>query len=209
MRILVTGSRVWTREDLVRGAISQYLADVTPEPDWTDIVIIHGACPTGADLHAARWAYDFDVRQETYPANWEMYGKRAGPFRNQQMVDAGADVCLAFPLGASHGTRDCMRRAQQAGIYVKSFEDPAIDGHPIEVDVSTGVLPERVYEKFNQAIGEAVEKSNQRLTEMLGPDSGYRTTYGSEPILPGHTRMTFPARYPDEPAIVETNPPKE
>lgn len=32
---------------------------------------------------------------------------------------------------------------------------------------------------------------------------------GSEPILPGHTRTTFPARYPDEPAIVETNPPND
>ena len=127
MRILVTGSRVWVREDLVRGAIHQYLVDREADPDWTDIVIAHGACLTGADLHAARWAFDFDVRQETYPANWEMYGKRAGPFRNQQMVDAGADICLAFPLGASRGTRDCMRRAQEAGIPMKSFEDLTVN----------------------------------------------------------------------------------
>jgi len=85
-------------------------------------VIIHGGCPTGADAHAAQWAFDFDVREEVYPANWEMYGKAAGLFRNQQMVDAGADVCLAFPLGESRGTRDCVRRAVEAGIPVKVIE---------------------------------------------------------------------------------------
>ncbi len=121
MRILVTGSRVWNREDLVRGAIHQYLVD-QGAADIADVVIIHGACPTGADLHAARWASDFDVRQETYPANWGQHGKAAGPIRNQQMVDAGADVCLAFPLGASRGTRDCMARARKAGIPVKSYD---------------------------------------------------------------------------------------
>lgn len=132
VRILVTGSRVWTREDLVRGAIQDWLTERYPKSDtpWTELVIIHGACPTGADFHAGRWAFDFDVRQETYPANyWRMYGGNAHEFRNQQMINAGADVCLAFPLGASRGTRDCMRRAAEAGILVKSFENPAIDGY--------------------------------------------------------------------------------
>jgi hypothetical protein len=35
------------------------------------------------------------------------------------MVDLGADLVLAFPLGKSEGTRDCIRRATAAGIHVR------------------------------------------------------------------------------------------
>ena len=39
------------------------------------------------------------------------------------MVNAGADLCLAFPLGESRGTRDCVRRADAAGIPVLNYGD--------------------------------------------------------------------------------------
>jgi hypothetical protein len=41
------------------------------------------------------------------------------------MVAAGADLCLAFPIGASPGTRSCMRLAAAAGIPVIDLSDPA------------------------------------------------------------------------------------
>ena len=44
------------------------------------------------------------------------------------MVDLGADVCLAFPLGESRGTRDCMRRASEAGIPVIDYDPAARHG---------------------------------------------------------------------------------
>jgi hypothetical protein len=34
------------------------------------------------------------------------------------MVSLGATLCIAFPLGASEGTRGCMRLAEAAGIPV-------------------------------------------------------------------------------------------
>ena len=42
----------------------------------------------------------------------------AGPVRDQAMVDAGADLCVAFhrAIGNSKGTKDCLRRALAAGI---------------------------------------------------------------------------------------------
>ena len=87
------------------------------------IVVIEGQCPHGgADKFAEEWAIAQGVVLESYPANWKALGKIAGPYRNQQMVDAGADVCLAFPLLNSRGTYDCMRRAEEAGIPVKVFE---------------------------------------------------------------------------------------
>lgn len=56
------------------------------------------------------------ITEESHPADWENDGRGAGFIRNQRMVDLGADVCLAFVEGASRGTRDCMKRAGQAGI---------------------------------------------------------------------------------------------
>jgi hypothetical protein len=53
-----------------------------------------------------------------YRANRTPYNANAGPIRNQEMVDAGAEMCIAFhrAIGASRGTKDCVRRALAARI---------------------------------------------------------------------------------------------
>ena len=44
-------------------------------------------------------------------------GKRAGPLRNQRMLDEGKpDLVVAFPGGG--GTKDMVRRAVKAGVSV-------------------------------------------------------------------------------------------
>lgn len=116
-RVLVTGSRNWnnTDTDTIWGALDRELEELTDEEE---LVVIHGGCPTGADELANQWAEDRGVAVNVFPADWATHGKAAGPIRNQRMVDAGADVCLAFPLGESRGTRDCASRAKAAGIPV-------------------------------------------------------------------------------------------
>lgn len=86
-------------------------------------VLVHGDCPTGVDRIAKLWSRSpfGKVTEEAHPAQWKTMGSAAGPLRNQEMVDAGADICLAFPLGESPGTRDCMRRARKAGIPVIEY----------------------------------------------------------------------------------------
>lgn len=123
-RVLVTGSRDWTDGVALDYALraTLYLADAVGR---ASVVVVHGAA-RGADLMASRWC-DYtlvSIAQEPHRADWEKHGKAAGPIRNQEMVDAGADICLAFPLGESRGTRDCMERARKAGIPVLNFGDP-------------------------------------------------------------------------------------
>jgi len=114
-RVLITGSRDWTDEQAIRAA----LANITM---WhgAEIVVVHGACPTGADAIADRVARDWGggMTVERHPADWNAHGKAAGPLRNKHMVSLGADVCLAFPQGESRGTRHCMSEARAAGIPV-------------------------------------------------------------------------------------------
>ncbi len=116
-RILITGSREWTDLKSIETALLKATRQAHHKRE--PIIIVHGACPTGADEIAERLATFHGWRSEPYPALWDTDGyPQAGPMRNQRMVDLGADVCLAFPLGASRGTRDCMRRAEAAGIPV-------------------------------------------------------------------------------------------
>lgn len=121
-RVLVTGDRRHTDRDLVETALAQEFAHAL----WlgVNMVVVEGQCPRGgADRLAEEWATGREyVDHDPIPANWVALGNIAGPYRNQQMVDLGANVCLAFPLETSRGTWDCVRRAEEAGIPVKVFE---------------------------------------------------------------------------------------
>lgn len=107
MRVLVTGSRAWTDAERVYAELNAVY-----EPG---MVVVHGAA-RGADRMASDWAKMRGVEEEPHHADWDRFGKRAGFIRNWEMVKAGADLCLAFPLGESRGTRSCMKLAQQQGI---------------------------------------------------------------------------------------------
>ena len=78
--------------------------------------LVQGCCPTGADAYAVEWAKDRGVRCYGFEANWQEFGRRAGPLRNQQMIDFGLDGLIAFPGG--RGTADMLRRALAQGVTV-------------------------------------------------------------------------------------------
>ena len=115
MRILTTGSRDWEGyaperhiQRILTAALN--LAEALDSP----LTVVHGACPTGADQCVDRWALrrEGQVILETHPANWQQYGKGAGPRRNKWMVDLGADLCIGFLRAGSTGTTHCMTLAR-------------------------------------------------------------------------------------------------
>jgi hypothetical protein len=130
MRILITGSRNWSDVDKIREAIMDALPGI-PYGDPARHTVVHGGA-RGADYIAAEIAHQLGLTVEEHPADWEDHGKAAGPIRNQKMVNLGADICLAFPLGYSRGSWDCMFRAAMAGIPIENH------GHPTPGLVVTG-----------------------------------------------------------------------
>ena len=119
MRVLVTGSRTWDASEIIVKALAEAYA-VRPFGD--EFVVVHGRCPRGADAIADRVARHFGWVTEPHPADWERYGKAAGFRRNNEMVAAGADVCLAFIKDGSLGSSHCARQAERAGIPVRRYE---------------------------------------------------------------------------------------
>lgn len=140
-RLLVTGSRTWDNSIMVRSelyAASDALLE-RPSASSTPIIVVHGACRSGADAIAAAWCLERAnllpgyFGQEPHPADWNQHGKRAGFIRNEHMVDLGADLVLAFVMPCTvagcrnrkphgtHGAEHCARLAERAGIEVRRF----------------------------------------------------------------------------------------
>lgn len=65
--------------------------------------IVHGGA-SGADTMAGWWARKHNIRELPYPAQWELYQRRAGILRNIEMLRMEKpDFVIAFPGGAGTG----------------------------------------------------------------------------------------------------------
>jgi hypothetical protein len=95
-------------------------------------LLIAGGAP-GADTMAEQWARDRGIRTRIYMAQWNIYGRAAGPIRNARMLRKGRpDLVVAFPGGS--GTAGMVALAREAGVEVVM---------PLQNEMSeTGVLYE-------------------------------------------------------------------
>jgi len=124
-KILVCGGRDYRNRGVVWKTLNEY-------PELT--IVVHGDAP-GADRLARDYCQRYrmhamlsrgPVTDRPYPANWKTDGGRAGPLRNQRMIDTEhkptqpIDLVIAFPGGS--GTADMVRRAKAAGIPVREVK---------------------------------------------------------------------------------------
>lgn len=108
-RILITGSRTWTAVTLLRTTLAAW------RTVYPDAVLVHGGARGADQIAAAIWS-GWGLPTEAHPADWPRYGRRAGFVRNEHLVEAGADVCLAFIRDHSRGATHTADLAQAAGI---------------------------------------------------------------------------------------------
>lgn len=110
-RVLVCGDRNWTDKELIAGMLAK-LTNVEE--------VIEGKA-RGADSLAGEVAREMGIPVREFPAQWETYGRRAGPIRNLQMLNEGKpDVVIAFhdTLWRSRGTKHMIKIAEKAEITV-------------------------------------------------------------------------------------------
>ena len=133
--IIVTGSRMFRPKEAVWEVLDACYDRLKDRPKsetaMGTLVIRHGDCRVkGYRAGADRWAHEWcfrhpDVIEVMYPvrkAEWQTFGKGAGPRRNERMVKAGGDLLLAFPLEGprerSKGTWNCIDLARAHNIPV-------------------------------------------------------------------------------------------
>lgn len=118
MIVVVTGSRHYTDRDI----INRILDDVV---GTENCYLLHGDC-SGADTITDQWAIGkSNVKVVKYPANWDEYGKAAGPIRNTTMMKGAKELSENFNLPvkvlafhfegqyANSGTENAVRTACQ------------------------------------------------------------------------------------------------
>lgn len=100
LKLIVAGSRSFDDPRTLATWVEHVATHI--HPDRT-ISIVSGMA-RGAD----RLAYEYAMQTERlcyeFPAQWDIYGKRAGYLRNEQMGKF-ADALLAFWDGESRGTK--------------------------------------------------------------------------------------------------------
>lgn len=100
MKLVVAGSRHF---DLEADSIDNYVYLLGIPFRGGPDEVVSGGCPTGADKAAKRYAEIYSYAYKEFPADWDKYGKMAGPIRNGQMAAYG-DALLLIWDGASRGS---------------------------------------------------------------------------------------------------------
>ena len=107
-RIVVAGSRNYENYTEAKRYIEYYVKDIKKE---NTLVFVSGGC-RGADMLGERYAKENGYKTERFPADWEKYGKAAGPMRNREMAEA-ADYVICFWDGKSLGTKSMIEFAKE------------------------------------------------------------------------------------------------
>lgn len=117
-RVAVCGGRnledlgtVWSALDVVRADIERVGIEMS---------LVHGGC-RGADKLAASWAVYNQIDCTEVAADWNQHGRKAGPIRNQLIIDDYAPHSLVVFKGGL-GTADMVRRARKAGVQLLRFD---------------------------------------------------------------------------------------
>lgn len=115
-RIIIAGSRSFDDYDLLCRECDNFIGE---SKDSFKIVILSGGAK-GADRLGERYAEERDYDIEWHAAQWKKYGRSAGIKRNEEMAKR-AHSLIAFWDGLSHGTKNMIDTAKEAGLYVKTI----------------------------------------------------------------------------------------
>ena len=113
MNVGIVGSRNFNNWKLMNSIVSDYTR--------IDPTIVTGDA-RGADALAVKLARYHDLVVIVHKAHWDLYGKKAGPIRNQKIVD-DSDVLIAFPSKHGKGTQITIDMARKTGIPVHVIDD--------------------------------------------------------------------------------------
>ena len=111
MKVIISGDRNWNDWQTIHDRLK-----TLPK----NALIIHGGA-RGADLIADNIAKKLGLETKEYKADWDRFGKAAGPIRNSAMLEEEPDIVIAFHanINESKGTKDMLNQARKKHIVVQ------------------------------------------------------------------------------------------
>lgn len=107
-QLLVCGSRYYSNSSTVASVLDEY--DITE--------VICGDCK-GADSLARTYCIKNSIKCTVFKAEWDLYGKAAGPIRNKKMVQYVNDDAVVIAFDSSgRGTTSTVNMAKKRGLKV-------------------------------------------------------------------------------------------
>lgn len=112
-KLIIAGSRTFNNYQLLEESILAETNNLELGP--TEIV---SGMAKGADRLGELFAGKHNIKVAYYPANWALYGKKAGFLRNKEMAEY-ADSLIAFWDGYSSGTKNMIELAYLNNLKTK------------------------------------------------------------------------------------------
>ena len=114
LKIVIAGCRNYNNYDEAKDYIDFCIREIKKN---NTIVILSGGC-RGADAIGERYAIENGYEIRKFVADWDKYGKAAGPIRNEQMAK-DADYIICFWDYKSRGTKSMIENAKK---YSKPYK---------------------------------------------------------------------------------------
>jgi hypothetical protein len=105
MKVIIAGSREITDYKAIGRAITASKFDITE--------VVCG-CAIGVDRIGQTWAIANGISVKEMCADWELYGRSAGPIRNAKMADY-ADAAIIIWNGKSPGSLNMIKEIKKRG----------------------------------------------------------------------------------------------
>ena len=113
-KVVIAGCRDYNNYAQAKEYIDFCLSNIRKT---NEVVIVSGGS-SGADAIGERYAKENGFKLEKYPADWEKYGRAAGPKRNKQMAEI-SDYVICFWDNKSKGTKSMINYAKKLNKPIK------------------------------------------------------------------------------------------
>lgn len=117
-KVIVAGSRNFDNYELLKEKMDFFLKSKIDKGKLNFSVEIVSGTARGADQLGERYAKERGFALKQFPANWNLYKKRAGYVRNKQMRDY-ADACVVFWDGKSLGSKHMIDLAKEGNMPIR------------------------------------------------------------------------------------------
>ncbi len=134
VRIIIAGGRDFNNYELLKQSVNDIIFDLESRKIITRIgntsrvkekhlIEFISGTARGADKLGEQYVSETIYSVKKFPANWDLYGKRAGYIRNEQMAkyamsDNSYGVLIAFWDGKSRGTKHMIDLANKYGLEI-------------------------------------------------------------------------------------------